>query len=301
MFDAIKFCEDHNIDRTKSGKHYRPGWANISCTECTGHSGYHLGINIKNSYATCHRCGFHPLIKIIIKLTGLNYQSAIDLIKKYSTVSEPLSQQTASKKTPSQITFPADAGKLTEKAKKYLINRKYNPDQLEIIWSLKSTSHIGFYKNRILAPIYQRQKLVSYQTRDITDKHSQKYLACFQDEEIIQHQHCIYGLDQAINRVCIVVEGITDVWRLGPGAVATFGIDFTKRQARLIAMNFDKAFIMFDSEPQAQEKAEELGLMVSSAFSNFVEVINLPFIIVDIDPGDLSQNDADSLMKEIGL
>lgn len=301
MFDAIKFCEDHNIDRAKSGKHYRPGWTNISCTECTGHSGYHLGINIKDSYATCHRCGFHPLIKIVIKLTGLNYRSSTALIKKYSTLSEPFSQRKTKKKAPSEIIFPSDTGKLTNKAKIYLINRLYNPDKLETIWNLKSTSHIGFYKHRILAPIYQRQKLISYQTRDITGKHPQKYLACFQDEEIIQHQHCIYGLDQAVNRRCIVVEGITDVWRLGPGAVATFGIDFTKQQVRLIATNFDKVFIMFDSEPQAQEKAEELGFMISSAFSNLIEVINLPFIIENIDPGDLSQDDTNLLMKEIGL
>ena len=83
--------------------------------------------------------------------------------------------------------------------------------------------------------------------------------------------------------------------------MATFGIDFTKQQARLIATNFDKVFVMFDSEPQAQEKAEELGNIISSAFSNHVEVINLPFIVKNTDPGDLSQDDADVLMKEIKL
>lgn len=301
MFNARSFCENYNINYAKSGKHIRPGWVNISCPFCSGHAGFHGGFNIENSYYNCHRCGGHYLPKVIAVLTGVNQNAAIDLIKKYSTVSEPLSQPTTNKKAPSEIIFPSDTGKLTEKAKKYLIDRKYNPEKLETIWNLKSTSHIGFYKNRILAPIYQKNQLVSFQTRDITRKHPQKYLACFQDEEIIQHQHCIYGLDQAITRRCIVVEGITDVWRLGTGAIAVFGIDFTKQQARLIAMNFDKVFIMFDSELQAQEKAEELGSLISSAFSNPVEVINLPFIIKNIDPGDLSQDDANSLMKEIGL
>lgn len=301
MFDAKHFCEDYNIDYAHSGKHARSGWINISCPFCSGNPGFHGGFNIENNYYNCHRCGNHYLPKVIAVLTGVEQNIVIDLIKKYSTVSEAINQQTTNKKTPLRITFPADTGSLTKKAKKYLIGRKYDPYELEAIWDLKSTSHIGFYKNRILAPIRQRQKLVSYQTRDITEKHPQKYLACFQDEEIIQHQHCIYGLDQVINRSCIVVEGITDVWRLGPGAVATFGIDFTKQQALLIAVNFDKVFTMFDSEPQAQEKAEELGLMISSAFSNPVEVVNLPFIIEDIDPGDLSQNDANHLMKEIGL
>lgn len=301
MFDIKRLCNDYNIDYAKSGKHARPGWINISCPFCSGHSGFHGGFNIEDSYYNCHRCGNHYLPKVIAVLTGANQNITIDLIKKYSTISEPLNQQEIRKKAPSKIIFPADTKQLAFRAKQYLINRKFDAEELENTWGLLSTSHIGFYKNRILAPIYQRQKLVSYQTRDITDKHPQKYLACFQDEEIIQHQHCLYGLDQAIIRKCIVVEGITDVWRLGPGVVATFGIDFTRQQARLIAMNFDKVFIMFDSEPQAQEKAEELGFMISSAFSNFVEVINLPFIFADIDPGDLSQDDADSLMREIGL
>lgn len=301
MFDAKLFCDDYNIDYAKSGKHARPGWVNISCPFCSGHAGFHGGFNIEDSYYNCHRCGSHYLPKVIAVLTGVNQNVVKDIIKKYSTISEPLNQQEIRIKTPSEIIFPSDTGKLTDKAKKYLVNRKYDPDKLSSIWYLLSTSHIGFYKNRILAPIYQKRRLVSYQTRDITNKHPQKYLACFQDEEIIQHQHCLYGLDQTITRKCIVVEGITDVWRLGPGAVATFGIDFTRQQARLIAMNFDKVFIMFDSEPQAQEKAEELGLMISSAFSNFVEVFNMPFIFTDIDPGDLSQDDADSLMEEIGL
>jgi transposase-like protein len=301
MFNAELFCNEYNIDYAKSGKHARPGWVNISCPFCSGHAGFHGGFNIENSYYNCHRCGSHYLPKVIAVLTGSSQNTAATLIKKYSTLSEPLSQRETKKKAPSKIIFPSDTGKLTNKAKIYLINRLYNPDKLETIWNLKSTSHIGFYKNRILAPIYQRQELVSYQTRDITDKHPQKYLACFQDEEIIQHQHCIYGLDQAVSRRCIVVEGITDVWRLGPGAVATFGIDFTKQQARLIATNFNKVFIMFDSEPQAQEKAKNLAHLISSAFTNSVKVINLSFIIENTDPGDLSQNDADSLMKEIKL
>ena len=58
---------------------------------------------------------------------------------------------------------------------------------------------------------------------------------------------------------------------------------------------------MFDSEPQAQEKAEELGFLVGSAFNNPVEVINLPFLVNEIDPGDLPQNIANDIIKEIGL
>lgn len=303
-FDAIKFCEDYNIEYTKSGKHYRSGWVNIICEMgCTGNPGYHGGFNVEKGYYNCHRCGAHSLPKVIAVLTGVNYNKANDIVQKYSLVSTSISRQESRINIPSQIAFPTDTKPLTQKAKQYLVSRNYDPDKLISTWGLLSTGHTGFYKHRILAPIYQGDKLVSYQTRDITGKHSQKYLACFQEEEVIQHQHCIYGLDQAISRIrkCIVVEGITDVWRLGIGAVATFGIAFTKQQARLIASNFDTVFIMFDSEPQAQEQAEELGFLIGSSFTNPAKVINLPFLVSEIDPGDLPQNIANDIMKEIGL
>ena len=297
MLNIEQLCLDYNIiysDKVSSG------FINVQCPFCDDR-GTHLGININNAYATCFRCGYHPLLKTIMLLLSVNYNIAKDIIQKYSLIFTTVSKQESKINIPSQIVFPSDTQSLTSKAKKYLISRNYDPDKLVQTWGLLSTGHTGFYKHRILAPIYQRQQLVSYQCRDITGKHPQKYLACHQEEEIIPHQHCIYGINLASNRKCIVVEGITDVWRLGPGAVATFGILFTKQQARLIAMNFDKIFIMFDSEPQAQEKAEELGFLVGSAFNNPVEVINLPFLINEIDPGNLPQNIADDIMKEIGL
>lgn len=301
--DFKQFCIDYKIDYTRSGKHYRPGWANISCKFCTGHPGFHLGINLDKAYAVCHRCGYHSLYSVISVLTGAPPNAIKDIIKKYSTGESIVRRQDNRINAPSQIIFPSDTGPLTNKARQYLINRKYDPDKLASIWGIRATSHIGFYKHRILAPIYYKSQIVSFQCRDITGNHPQKYLACFQDEEIIQHQRTLYGLDQAVARgkTCVVVEGITDVWRLGPGTVAVFGIDFTKQQAQLIATNFDRVFILFDSEYQAQEKADELGYLVSAGFSNKPEVINLPFIVPDIDPGDLSQNDANALISELEI
>lgn len=303
MIDFKQFCEDYNVPYARSGQHKRAGWINCACPFCTGHSGFHGGFNIAEGYYNCYRCGSHSLFKVIALLTKANYSVVKNIIKKYSQGSGEVIQRETRENIPSQITFPSDTQPLTQKAKKYLISRNFDPDKLSQIWGIQSTGHTGFYKHRILAPIHQKQKLVSYQCRDVTENHPQKYLACHQEEEIIQHQHCIYGLDQATQKgkTCLVVEGITDVWRMGVGSVCTFGIGFTKQQAKLIALNFDTVFILFDSEIQAQEKAEELGFLIASAFTNPVEIINLPFLIPEIDPGDLPQDIADEIMKEIGL
>jgi len=300
MFRIEDFCNDNNIPYSSKVAN---GWINIRCQFCND-TGLHLGINIEGGYTSCFKCGYHPLNKVISILTRANFSVVKDILQKYSTGESIVNRQQTRKNIPSEVTFPPDTKELTNKAKKYLISRKFDPDKLVSIWKLLSTSHIGFYKFRILAPIYYKKRLVSYQCRDITGIHPQKYLACFQDEEIIEHQHILYGFDQATQRgkkTCLVVEGITDVWRMGVNSICVFGISFTKQQAELIAKNFNKVFILFDSEDQAQEQAEELGFLISSAFTNPVEVINFSFIKQGSDPGDLSQDDADALMRELGF
>jgi len=299
MFNAENFCNDYNIFYNKKTSH---GFINVQCPFCDD-KGMHLGINVEGAYTSCFKCGGHPLNKAIAVLTGASFKVAKGIVQRYSQVSGEVRRQDSRENIPSRIILPTGTQELTQKARNYLIGRNFDPDKLIQDWRIRSTGHVGMYKHRILAPIYQSQQLVSYQCRDITGKHSKKYLACCQEDEIIQHQHCVYGLDQASQRgkTCLVVEGITDVWRLGPGAIATFGTGFTKQQARLIAMNFGRIFILFDSEPQAQEQAEKLGFLIGSSFSNIVEVINLPFLIDEIDPGDLPQDTANEIMKEIGL
>jgi len=299
MIDFKRFCNDYSLPYSNKISH---GFINVQCPFCDD-KGMHLGINVEGAYASCFKCGGHPLNKVIAVLTGMPFKIAKDIVQRYSQASGEVRRQDSRENIPSRIILPTGTQELTQKARNYLIGRKFDPDKLIQDWRILSTGHIGFYKHRLFAPIYQSQQLVSYQCRDITGNAPQKYLACHQEDEIIQHQHCVYGLDQATEhgKTCLVVEGITDVWRMGHGAIATFGTGFTKQQARLIAMNFRRIFILFDSEPQAQEQAEKLGFLIGSSFSNIVEVINLPFLIDDIDPGDLPQDTANEIMREIGL
>jgi len=53
----------------------------------------------------------------------------------------------------------------------------------------------------------------------------------------------------------IIVEGITDVWRLGDGAVATFTKNFTREQILLLKKkNIKEAFVFYDSDAVGQSK-----------------------------------------------
>ena len=59
----------------------------------------------------------------------------------------------------------------------------------------------------------------------------------------------------------MVVEGPTDVWRIGPGAVATMGLSFTQAQVQRI-LQYPIRAICFDNSLQAQSTANRLAGML---------------------------------------
>jgi DNA primase len=179
--------------------------------------------------------------------------------------------------------------------KKYLTERLYFPETLEKEWGLKGVRHLGPYKWRIIAPIHYKGVRVSYQGRDITGKSDLRYKACVIEDETRHHKFCLYGLDKVIGKRVVVVEGITGVWRLGPGAVATFGIAWTQAQA-LLLQRFPEVFILFDPGEEAQRQANELGNQLSLNGQK-VEIVQIDDD--DLDPGDLPQDEADDFMRQL--
>lgn len=161
------------------------------------------------------------------------------------------------------------------------------------IWELQATGPTGKYKHRIIAPIYLNNFLISYQGRDWTEKSGLRYKACELEKEIVAHQEILYGIDLAVHHKVILVEGITDAWRFGPGAVACFGIEMKKRQLLLLMERFSEVYIMFDDDPQAIDQAEEIAADLSMAG------ILTEICLIDGDPGALPQKEADDYKKDL--
>jgi len=165
-------------------------------------------------------------------------------------------------------------------------------------WGVKGTGPISLldgidYKHRILAPITLNEKVVSFQARDITNKSHLKYMACPKRREIIDHKHTLYGLDQCSRTHGLVVEGIFDVWRLGPGAVATFGIEFTKQQVCLLVDRFARVTVVFDDDRQAIKQARKLQAEL--------EIFGVPTDIIRCagDPDTFSDAELDEIRQHV--
>lgn len=91
----------------------------------------------------------------------------------------------------------------------------------------------------------------------------------------------------------VIVEGPTDVWRLGPGAVATLGVDWTVEQA-LQLKDYSRRYIMFDPDSPGQRRAQGLADWLGM-FDGETELIEE----MSSDPGGLPQAEADQIMKEL--
>lgn len=306
--DILQLYQDYNVDcKTEGHKHCRPGWVNTPCPFCIsepGHEGYHLGATLDGSIFYCWRCGIHSPSKVISALLKIPERNAKSLLHQYLG-GVHLAPEVKRKVRSKAHKWPNDTGPLQPQHIRYLEKRKFDPEKLVTLWNLQGTGPNSFltsgekdairinYSHRILAPIYWEGQEVTYQCRDITNKHPLRYLACPEDREIIKHKHILYGKQDKWKDTGICVEGITDVWRIGEVATCTFGIKYTPQQLRVLAQSFKRIFVWFDDEPQAIANAKMLCADLE------FRGVDAEIITTKGDPGDTEQSEVDYIVKQL--
>lgn len=295
--NIIKLFQDYNIPSQTEGKNWTPGWVMTRCPFCDDTS-THLGYCLKDDYFRCWRCGWHPATDTLAKLLNTPKGNAFNIMNQYGgkggrTFKEP---KISLNKKPFRL--PNDTTTLQWQHREYLEKRGFDPDKLEAEWGLLGTGPVSqinglYYKNRIIAPIYWDGEMVSFQGRSISSQAKLRYLACPKERELIHHKDILYGKQETWGKVGICVEGITDVWRFGTSAFATFGIEFKTTQVKAIAERFEKIFVVFDCEPQAKKQAEKLVAELS------MTGVEARQIDVENDPASMSQGEADNLVKSL--
>lgn len=299
MIDIQKLYKDYNINYSTSGKNVSAGWVATKCPFCQD-TGNHLGFSPVGTFS-CWKCGKHPFKIAIVKLLHVNEDEVYSIVRKYDTGLRRIYSESDDVKLRignRKFKFPSNTTKLTERQKNYLTSRNFDADKLEREWHLLGTGPASVldnisYKHRIVAPIYWNRECVSFQARDYTNKQTLRYITCPKQREIVHHKNIVYGNQEKWTNTAIIVEGITDVWRFSARSCATFGIEYTQTQIHVIAKNFERAFVIFDSEEQAQKQAEKL--VAELLFRN----VDAMKIEVDDDPGSMSQDDADYLVKSL--
>jgi hypothetical protein len=297
MLDFVKLCKDYNIpcDTEGSSHHYHEGWAQTHCPFCTdGNNGWHLGFSLTGGHLNCWRCGSHSAYDFLLAIFKSQRISIKNLFRQYSIKS--IATKIKEKERRKKVKQPPSLYPLTKKYLKKLKKKKFDLKSLINNWDLSMTKGLsGEWNWRIIVPIKDSENnIVAYTGRAIDPDKKPRWLNSKNEDMAIDPKKLIYGIEKIVNRV-LIVEGPSDVWRMGPGAVGLFGIDWKVEQASILK-DFYYRFIMFDPEKEAQKQAEKLAKWLAP-FPGETEIITG----MKTDPGDLSQVEADNIMKELGF
>lgn len=290
-FDILTFLEDHKIEFFLSGKNIGSGWVGIPCPFCEDLS-THLGINLETKAVNCWKCGSHNLRELIQELLELSFTKVDKIITNYSTKNEtsfPINILPNNKPV-----IPSYFTKLAEKnnslVNKFLEKRGVPSSfiaQYELFWA----GNLGPFAGKLIIPVKMYGEVVTYVGRDITGLASSSYKNAPKEKSLIPVKSCLYNFDLLIQEdKVVIVEGVIDAWKLGTGAVATFGILWTREQINLLKNKKPKKIIiLFDSEPQAQESAMKLAKNIWFCPTEII------FLKDHKDPGDLTIKEGRSL------
>jgi DNA primase len=288
-FDIKEYLDSRGISYSESGKNISSNWIGTACIFCEDNS-THLGIHIRTKNISCFRCGVKgSILKYIQEIDHVPMNKAYQIIEQFQDQSYSYLDQIQRKTTDGEVTLPKGSSKnFPGIFTNYLSSRNFNPAEIIKKYDLYCCHLIGDFKFRIIAPVIMQRELVSYTGRDITNKSNLRYKNYPIEQSKIPIKECLYNIDSVRDKV-IIVEGITDVWRMGDECVATFGTQYTRSQIALLT-GIKKAFVLYDADAatQAEKLANDLSVIIS-----YVEVITLD----SGDPADLLPIDAIRLKK----
>ena len=301
MINFVSLCGDYRIQYLEGGHHHcKEGWVQVHCPFCSnGHSGWHLGFNLEFGNMNCWKCGKHTIKDWLYAVLPTGGKSQVGVIlSKYQVKQYKVSKKKVIKVRERDVKPVIGAVDLQYKHIKYLKSRGFNSKILQEVWGLKATCHLSREWNwRILAPIRNSSgRVVAYTGRALGNEVKPRWKTTENEAMAQDPRKLIYGIEKAhINRGVLIVEGPSDVWRMGPGSVGLLGIDWKVEQAAQLRQ-FKKRFIMFDPAKSAQKRASELAHWLA-AFPGQTEIITG----LSTDPGDLSQKEAYEIMNELGI
>lgn len=233
--------------------HVTEGWVGADCWLCSPRSGkFKLGHNLRSGAWICWTCGrVGSPAQILAALAGISLAQALAELKGV--------------RLPAWVPSEAPTGFLRKPAgvldelppvhARYLHSRGFNAKSIRAIWGVGAIANQPRLGWRLYIPIFDASgREVSWTTRAIG--RGKRYHSASPGEESVHHKRLLYG-EHLAGRSAVVVEGPTDAWRIGPGAVATLGVGYSRAQVLRLS-RFASRTVCFDNSPEAQKRARAL-------------------------------------------
>jgi hypothetical protein len=273
MIDIVAILDELGVDYKASGKNVGPNDVNIDCVFCGADK--HLGINVSNGFVFCWVCEFNDLpikpslLKVLHEATVLSWSEIKEVLAEHGWEQYSYAIKKSDSGLAERCSLPIESKKLSDihKSSKgysdaidYLSRRGFGKDIIGQ-YGLRFASS-GNYGGRIIIPICLNFKIVSFTSRDYTGKQKNRYKHAPLYMSAKRIKDLLYNYDRAKDHKHIyVLEGPTDVWRMGEDSVAVFRSALSAEQRNLlISLKPKSVTIIFDpmATSRAYDAAESL-------------------------------------------
>lgn len=297
-FDVASWLVKKGIPYATEGENIskKGNWIGVNCPFCVvPDTKNHLGINLNTKAIKCWRCSVKgTIIKYMMKIQHISYEDALMQVGTKRSALEVPDEYHREVPDKTITPLPIHEG-LLDPHRQYLVDRHFDPDKLIHDYKLRCTGPVTdmpYMANRIVIPYIINNRIVTYTTRDITDKAQQRYRAAEVEHSIIPIDHLLYNI-HTVKDTAIIVEGSFDVFRIGPGTVGMGSLVWNSQ--RVIQLRHVKrAFIFPDFEYHAKQEWEILAHSIATI------VPDVHFCDIDEgDPGALTDDDVRNFRLEI--
>jgi hypothetical protein len=254
---------DIEYKRHGEHRHVTAGWLGVECIWCSPNTNsFKLGLNERSFAASCWACGRRPLAESLAGLCSRPRSAVASLLGALEREYGGLPEQHRG-----TLVLPKGLDELTKLHKQYLYSRGFEDvEGLAALWGLKGIGPSTKLAWRIFIPVVtghagggtaSTTQVETWTTRALSNAASPRYVNAAPSEERSVIKSLLYG-EHLAGQCCVVVEGPFDAMKIGPGAVATFGSQYTRAQLLKIS-RFPVRVICFDSEGPAQAQAARLA------------------------------------------
>lgn len=296
----VKLFNDYNVEyNTRVNK----GWTNVTCPFCDDKT-FNGGFNNAGDYYHCWKCGGHNFKQALARTVNIPFNEIDTLIEQYAGRNSVLNTLNKKQAKATKLTLPTDT--FTPAERKYLKERNFSPKLLHEKYKIVGGGITGSWKYRIIIPLVLNGKIVSWTARTILSKQQQqklkipRYKNLSIEQSVVDPKSVLYNLDHCEDKIAVLTEGAFDVIRMGDGFFCSFGTELTQSQISMIKQRFEKVFIMFDNEKEAQEKARKFGLQIASIGVE-VELVDCYGDFNKNDAGELNEKEVQIIRHELGL
>lgn len=305
-FDVVAYLNARGIQYWTEGENVSLGWVNIQCVFCSDPKN-HLGIHLTRRKFNCWLCGESgDCITLVGKIDDVSFKRTLVIMQGFKVVAttspDPSLGQKKGKGTAGNVlpgnlvAFNTEEDPLPGVLDSYLKRRRFSRSLL-VEYDLRFCKYGDRDRSvnplSLIVPIQLDGEVVSFQAADLTGKSATKYRDCPVDYAVIMNKHLVYGLESIGGQV-IVVEGVTDRWRMGRDAKAFLGKNYTAEQFCLFRDRVPRSVpikVLFD--PDASEEAEVFARNLTLIYRD-VRFIDLEG---DRDPADLEDWEVEEILS----